>query len=58
MEYMRTFHILNVYVDKTKPRQFKFTFKDLVIIIDVFNAIPHSYWSAEIGLIFSFDMNV
>ena len=26
MEYMLTFHILNVYVDKTQPRQFKFTF--------------------------------
>ena len=24
-EYMLTFHILNVYVDKTQPRQFKFT---------------------------------
>ena len=23
---MLTFHILNVYVDKTQPRQFKFTF--------------------------------
>ena len=29
MEYMLTFHILNVYVDKTQPRQFKFTFKIL-----------------------------
>ena len=28
MEYMLTFHILNVYVDKTQPRQFKFTFND------------------------------
>ena len=27
MEYMLTFHILNVYVDKTQQRQFKFTFK-------------------------------
>ena len=27
MEYMLTFHIVNVYVDKTQPRQFKFTFK-------------------------------
>ena len=27
MEYMLTFHILNVYVDKTQPHQFKFTFK-------------------------------
>ena len=26
MEYMLTFHILNVYVDQTQPRQFKFTF--------------------------------
>ena len=26
MEYMLTFHIVNVYVDKTQPRQFKFTF--------------------------------
>ena len=26
MEYMLTFHILNVYVDKTQPHQFKFTF--------------------------------
>ena len=26
MEYMLTFHILNVYVDKTQPRQFEFTF--------------------------------
>ena len=24
---MLTFHILNVYVDKTQPHQFKFTFK-------------------------------
>ena len=31
MEYMLTFHILNVYVDKTQPRQFKFTFKVLCI---------------------------
>ena len=28
MEYMLTFHILNVYVDKTQPCQFKFTFKE------------------------------
>ena len=27
MEYILTFHILNVYVDKTQPHQFKFTFK-------------------------------
>ena len=27
MEYMLTFHIFNVYVDKTQPHQFKFTFK-------------------------------
>ena len=27
MENMLTFHILNVYVDQTQPRQFKFTFK-------------------------------
>ena len=27
MECMLTFHILNVYVDKTQPRQLKFTFK-------------------------------
>ena len=26
MEYVLTFHILNVYVDKTQPHQFKFTF--------------------------------
>ena len=26
---MLTFHIVNVYVDKTKPRQLKFTFKDM-----------------------------
>ena len=26
MEYMLTFHILNVYVVKTQPHQFKFTF--------------------------------
>ena len=25
---MLTFHILNMYVDKTQPRQFKFTFND------------------------------
>ena len=30
MEYMLTFHILNVYVDKTQPHQFKFTFKTLI----------------------------
>ena len=29
MEYMLTFHILNVYVDKTQPHQFKFTFKSV-----------------------------
>ena len=29
MEYMLTFHILNVHVDKTQPRQFKFTFKSV-----------------------------
>ena len=28
---MLTFHILNVYVDKTQPRQFKFTFKTLIV---------------------------
>ena len=28
MEYILTFHILNVYVDKTQPHQLKFTFKD------------------------------
>ena len=28
MEYMLTFHIVNVYVDQTQPRQFKFTFKN------------------------------
>ena len=27
MEYMLTLHILNVYVDKTQPHQFKYTFK-------------------------------
>ena len=31
MEYMLTFHIVNVYVDKTQPRQFKFTFKDMLL---------------------------
>ena len=31
MEYMLTFHILNVYVDKTQPHQFKFTFKLILI---------------------------
>ena len=29
MEYVLTFHILNVYVDKTQPHQFKFTFKEI-----------------------------
>ena len=29
MEYVLTFHILYVYVDKTQPRQFKFTFKSV-----------------------------
>ena len=29
MEYMLTFHILNMYVDKTQPHQFKFTFKGI-----------------------------
>ena len=28
-----TFHILNVYVDKTQPRQFKFTFKTNVQVV-------------------------
>ena len=28
IEYMLTFHILNVYVDKTQPHQFTFTFKN------------------------------
>ena len=32
---MLTFHILNVYVDKTQPHQFKFTFKSLMDL-DVF----------------------
>ena len=31
MEYMLTFHILNVYVDKTQPHQFKYTFKHLSV---------------------------
>ena len=26
MEYMVTFHILNVYFDKTQPHQLKYTF--------------------------------
>ena len=30
MEYMLTFHILNVYVDRTQPHKFKFTFKVLL----------------------------
>ena len=30
MEYMLTFHILNVYVDKTQPHQFKYTFKQML----------------------------
>ena len=34
---MLTFHILNVYVDNTQQRQFKFTFKDDV------NAATMSY---------------
>ena len=33
MEYILTFHILNVYVDKTQPRQFKFTFKKSVCMV-------------------------
>ena len=33
MEYMLTFHILNVYVDKTQPHQFKFTFKTIKVLI-------------------------
>ena len=33
MEYMLTFHILNVYADKTQPRQFKFTFKDVTALL-------------------------
>ena len=32
MEYMLTFHILNLYVDKTQPRQFKFTFKAVIMM--------------------------
>ena len=32
MEYMLTFHIFNVYVDKTQPRQFKFNIKTIVIL--------------------------
>ena len=40
MEYMLTFHILNVYVDKTQPHQFKFTFKknysNIIIIIKLY----------------------
>ena len=34
MEYMLTFHILNVYVDMTQPRQFKFTFKKAFDTVD------------------------
>ena len=30
---MLTFHILNVYVDKTQPRQFKFTFNAFLNLI-------------------------
>ena len=33
MEYMLTFHILNMYVDKTQPHQFKFTFKTNVEVV-------------------------
>ena len=33
MEYMLTFHILHMYVDKTQPRQFKFTFNNLFFLI-------------------------
>ena len=32
MEYMLTFHILNVYVDNTQPHQFKFTFNKWFIL--------------------------
>ena len=32
MECMLTFHISNVYVDKTQPRQFKFTFNGRCIV--------------------------
>ena len=35
---MLTSHILNVYVDKTQPRQFKFTFNDLVSHGDFINS--------------------
>ena len=39
MEYMLTFHILNVCVDKTQPRQFKFTFNKKYALILLFSAI-------------------
>ena len=45
MEYMLTFHILNVYVDQTQPRQFKFTFKlttTTKINLNYFRSIFHS----------------
>ena len=35
MEYMLTFHILNVYVDNTQPHQFKFTFKQKKILTNI-----------------------
>ena len=33
MEYMPTFHILNVYVDVTQPHQFKFTFNMMLVFL-------------------------
>ena len=41
MEYMLTFHILNVYVDKNQPRQFKFTFN-----INIYNYVTHYMYTA------------
>ena len=52
MEYMLTFHILNVYVDKTQPRQFKFTFKDNFIYLgnSAVNQYQHCWEGTSGGL--------
>ena len=40
---MLTFHILNVYVDKTQPRQFKFTFKTLSAWVNYYYSILQTH---------------
>ena len=44
-----TFHILNVYIDKTQPHQFKLTFKEALYRIQIL-CRRHPFWSYPAGL--------